>query len=264
MSAEYFSAGSLEYAKFRPRYPATWFDWLASQCAARSLAWDCACGSGQATEELAKRFEKVIGTDSSAAQLRNAPLLSNVDWIVASAEESVLDTESVDLVTVAQALHWFDQRRFWLECRRVLKPSGILAVWGYGISNLKHESLDRTFQDYYSGVLGEFWPQERRMVENGYEGMDFPFEEITAPTLDLTQSWDAEHIAGYCASWSATDRYRKATGHDPIPHLREKLTEELGASPIEIRWPFFARVGRVFHVEQRKLTTEITEVTEWH
>jgi SAM-dependent methyltransferase len=202
MSAEYFTAGSLDYAKFRPRYPVEWFDWLAVQVDGRSLAWDCACGS-------------------------------------------------VDLVTVAQALHWLDLGRFWQECRRVSKPGGIIAVWGYGIAGLQHEAANRIFQDYYHGMLGEFWPKERRMVEEGYKGIDFPFHEIQVPPFEMRQLWDADHIAGYCASWSATDRYRKAIGRDPIPGLRDKLGRELGENLVEIRWPFFARVGRVFHVEQK-------------
>ena len=250
MSAEYFSTESSDYAKYRPRYPEEWFDWLAAQCAKRSLAWDCACGSGQATEELARRFEKIIATDASAAQLRNAPLLPNVEWRLASGEASGLVSGSVDLVTVAQALHWFDLGRFWQECRRVSKPEGILAVWGYGIASLSHPSDNRIFQDFYHGVVGDFWPKERRMVEEGYAGIEFPFQEIPVPDFEMVQTWDAERLAGYCSSWSATDRYRKSTGQDPIPELRENLTGELGSAAIEIRWPFFARVGRLFHVEQ--------------
>jgi hypothetical protein len=123
-------------------------------------------------------------------------------------------------------------------------------VWGYGIAGLQHEAANRIFQDYYHHVVGEFWPKERRMVEEGYKGMDFPFEEIPVPHFEMSQLWDADHIAGYCASWSATDRYRKAMGCDPIPELREKLGRELGEEMVEIRWPFFARAGRVFHVEQ--------------
>jgi len=250
MSAEYFSTGSLDYAKYRPRYPLEWFDWLAAQCPWRGLAWDCACGSGQATEDLARRFQKVIATDASAAQLLNTPLLPNVEWRLASGEASGLDAERVDLVTVAQALHWFDLGRFWQECRRVLKPGGMIAVWGYGIADLTHEVANGIFQDFYHGVLGDFWPKERRMVEEGYEGIDFPFPEISVPRFAMRQLWDADHIAGYCASWSATDRYRNATGRDPIPELREKFNRELGSEAIEIHWPFFARAGRVFHVEQ--------------
>jgi SAM-dependent methyltransferase len=161
----------------------------------------------------------------------------------------------VDLVTVAQALHWFDRGRFWQECRRVSKPGGIIAVWGYGIAGLSHEAANRIFQDYYHGMLGEFWPKERHMVEKGDKGIDFTFQEIQVPHFEMRQCWDADHIAGYCASWSATDRYRKARGCDPIPELREKLGRELVEDLVEIRWPFFARVGRVFHVEQKDLTT---------
>jgi len=195
MSAEYFSAGSSDYARYRPRYPEDWFDWLAAQCAERSLAWDCACGSGQATEELARRFEKVIATDASADQLQNAPLLPNVEWRLASGEASGLDAGSVDVVTVAQALHWLDLPRFWQECYRVLKPEGIIAVWGYGIASLIHPSTNQIFQDFYHGVVGEYWPKERRIVEEGYAGIDFPFQEIPVSAFEMMQSWDVEHLA---------------------------------------------------------------------
>jgi SAM-dependent methyltransferase len=250
MSAEYFSARSSDYSRYRPHYPAEWFDWLAPQCAEQSLAWDCACGSGQATEELARRFKEVIATDASADQRRNAPLLPNVEWRLASGEASGLEDGRVDLVTVAQALHWLDLPRFWQECRRVSKPEGIIAVWGYGIASLIHQSTNQIFKDFYHMVVGEYWPKERRMVEEGYVGIDFPFQEIPVPLFEMVQSWDVEHLAGYCSSWSATDRYRKATGYDPIPELREKLNRELGSAATEIRWPFFAKVGRLFHVEQ--------------
>ena len=212
MSAEYFSTGSLDYAKYRPRYPQEWFDWLSAQCPGHGLAWDCACGSGQATEELARRFDKVIATDASAAKLRNVPLLPNVEWRLAPGEASGLEAGSVDLVTAAQALHRFDLGRFWNECRRVSKPGGIIAVCGYGIAFLPHEVANGIFQDFYHGVLADFWPKERRMVEEGYEGIDFPFPEISMPRFAMRQLWDADHIAGYCASWSATARYRNAAG----------------------------------------------------
>ena len=251
MSADYFSAGSSDYVRYRPRYPEAWFDWLASRSAARNLAWDCACGSGQATEELAKRFGKVVGTDASEGQLRSAPAIENVEWKLACGEESGLETGSVDLVTVAQALHWFELERFWAECRRVLRPDGLVAVWGYGTARLGHEAADGIFQDFYHGVLAGFWPEERRMVEEGYAKIPFPFEELAVPDFEMVQKWDAAQIAGYCASWSATGRYRNETGRDPIPELREKLGRELGEELVEIRWPFFARVGRMFHVEQK-------------
>ena len=250
MSADYFSAGSLDYVRYRPRYPAPWFNWLVSQCAGRNLAWDCACGSGQATEELAKRFCRVIGTDASEGQLRNAPMIPNVEWRLGRGAECGLVAGCVDLVTVAQALHWFDLARFWAECHQVLKPSGIVAVWGYRTATLRHEAANGIFQDFYHSVLAGFWPKERRMLEEGYAKISFPFEELAVPDFEMVQKWDAGQIAGYCASWSATDRYRKEKGRDPIPELREKLGQELGEELVEIRWPFFARVGRVFHVEQ--------------
>ena len=169
---------------------------------------------------------------------------------MAGGESSGLAPGSVDLVTVAQPLHWLDLPSFWQECCRTSKPEGIISVWGYGIEILSHPSANQIFQDFYYEVVGDFWPKERRMVEEGYAGIDFPFQEIPVPALEMVQSWDAEHLAGYCASWSATDRYRKATGHDSITALTQKSIKELGSAATEIRWPFFSKVGRLFHVEQ--------------
>jgi trans-aconitate methyltransferase len=107
-SADYFSAGAQEYARFRPPYPGELFDWIAGLCAERNWAWDFACGSRQATNELAARFARATCTDATHAQIANAPRLPNVDWHPAPAEDSELPARSIDLVTVAKALHWFD------------------------------------------------------------------------------------------------------------------------------------------------------------
>lgn len=251
MRTDYFSTGSLDYALYRPGYPVAWFDWLAGLCAVRHLAWDAACGSGQATRELAKRFDKVLATDVSAGQLQSAPPIANVEWRLAYGEESGLDDKSADLVTIAQALHWLDQERFWQECRRVLKPGGVVAVWGYGIAFLENPVANEVFQDFYHRVLGDYWPKERGMVEKGYAEVSFPFEPIEIPRFEMSQSWNVWQIAGYCASWSATECYRKETGEDPIPALRDQMARAFGQSTIVIRWPFFGKVGRVFHVEHK-------------
>jgi SAM-dependent methyltransferase len=245
ISADYFSAGAREYARFRPTYPGELFDWVAGLCSERDWAWDCACGSGQATTELAARFALVTGTDANRAQIANAPSLPNIDWHPAPAEDSGIPAGAIDLVTVAQALHWFDTAKFWRECQRVLKPNGIVAAWGYGTARLEHAAADRIFQDYHYGTLGSFWPKERQLVEERYASIDFPFEEIPAPDFTITAEWDASRIAGYCASWSATDCYRKAKNTDPIPSLAKHLTTELGEKTIPIRWPIFLRAGRL-------------------
>lgn len=249
MNTDNFSAVSNDYARYRPVYPEALFDWVAGLCAERRLAWDVACGSGQATLSLANRFGKVVGTDASAAQLRNAPTAQNIEWRVASETESGLPPGSVDLVTVAQALHWFDLELFWAECRRVLAPGGVIAVWCYGTATILHEGANRVFQDFYHGVVGKYWPDGRRMVEEGYAGVVFPFARIPSPVFRMTSRWNAAELAGYCASWSATKRYREENGTDPIPGLRNAIERVLGAAYVEVECPLHVYAGRMFHVE---------------
>ncbi|MFT3866992.1 MAG: class I SAM-dependent methyltransferase [Nibricoccus sp.] len=244
MSSDHFSTQSAEYAKYRPTYPVELFDWLANCCAERNLAWDCACGSGQATLGLAARFKAVIATDLSRAQLDHAPAACNIEWKVAHAEASGLETGSVDLITVAQALHWFDLVRFWPEVKRTLKPRGVVAIWCYGVLEVDNPQLHAICDHFYRVTVGDFWPPERRIVEAGYKSIDFPFQEIPAPTFHLHVDWSIEQLLGYFASWSATTRYRQARGSDPLPELRSMLAPHFAGETIRVRWPLSLRVGR--------------------
>ena len=165
--ADHFSVVASQYAAFRPRYPAALYQWLAATAARRERVWDCACGSGQASVDLAAYFREVINTDLSAEQLAQAPAHQRIGYRVALAEQSGLDDASCDLVTVAQALHWFDLPHFYAEARRALRPDGLLAVWCYGIATIPEHSGDALFQDFYHNVVGPYWQPERRLVEAG-------------------------------------------------------------------------------------------------
>ena len=243
--SDHFSEGARDYARFRPRYPAALFDWLASLSPRRALAWDCATGSGQAAEELARRFERVIATDASQKQLGQARENPPISYRVAAAETSGLDTESVDLVTVAQALHWLDLPRFYEEVRRVLADEGVIAVWSYQLASVD-EPVDRVIRRFYGEVVGAYWPPERALVERGYEELPFPFAEIPAPRFAMEESWDLSHWIGYMGTWSAVTRYRNSIGADPIDLVRSDL-EHAWTDPAAartVRWPLQLRVGR--------------------
>ena len=244
MASDHFSTQSSQYALFRPTYPAALFDFLATQVSGKEAAWDCACGSGQATAELVSRFERVIGTDLSDAQLSHATDLPNVHWSMVHAEESGLETASMDLITVAQAVHWFDLPRFWEEARRVLKPGGILALWCYEVFTIPHSEIQSACDYFYNEVLGEFWPPERRIVEAGYSSFDFPFEELETPQFEMSVEWTLEQLLGYLSSWSATARYIKANGRSPIPDLEDILRPLWTEERLKVSWPLSSRVGR--------------------
>jgi ubiquinone/menaquinone biosynthesis C-methylase UbiE len=244
--ADHFGSVSGAYADFRPTYPASLFDWLAEVAPSRGLAWDCACGSGQATVDLAGCFDRVVATDASAGQLAGAKPHPGVEYRHAPAESSGLADASVDLITVAQALHWFDLPRFYAEARRVLKPGGVLAAWSYGIQSVAGEQVNAHVQRFYHDVVGPYWPPERVLVEQGYRTLDLPFAEFPAPSFEMKVSWSMVRMLGYFASWSATGRYLKARGEDPVVELAEALAPAWGDPAAErlITWPLAIRVAR--------------------
>lgn len=243
---DHFSGIAGAYAGFRPRYPQALFDWLADLAPRRALAWDCATGSGQAAVALASRFERVIATDASAEQIAAATRHPRVEYRVARSEESGLDGGSIDLVTVAQALHWFDRPAFYAEAGRVLSPDGVLAVWTYGHLRLEDPSADAVFRRFYLDTVGADWPAERALVDAGYRTIDFPFAEVEPPAFEMETSWSLPALLGYVGTWSATTRFRAARGFDPVPLLAEDLasTWENPEEPRRIRWPLAVRAGR--------------------
>jgi SAM-dependent methyltransferase len=242
---DHFSRLAAQYAEFRPLYPGALFDLLARLGPSRTRAWDCACGSGQATLDLAERFESVIATDASAQQIAAAKAHPRVTYAVARAEESGLDDASVDVIAVAQSLHWFERPAFYAEARRVLKPQGVLAVWTYGIPRLNDANLDRIMQKFYWEIVGPYWPPERRYVEDGYRSIDFPFEEIVGPSLSMRETWTLPQFLGYLRSWSSVGRYVDARGEDPVIIAEEQFTPHWGTRARAVSWPLSLRLGRV-------------------
>ncbi len=243
---DHFSELAKRYAGFRPHYPAALFDYLATLAPRSATVWDCAAGNGQATVDLAERFARVIGTDGSKEQIESATPRPNIEYRVATAEASGLADGSVGMVTVAQAMHWFDLKRFYAEVRRVLSPNGVLAVWAYGINTVDSEAVNALVQDYYSNVVGPYWPPERVLVEQGYRTIEFPFAEIQAPSFRMEQSWTLDQLLGYFSSWSATNRYIKANGRNPLEPLAEKMKKVWGETEEKrlVTWPLAVRVGR--------------------
>ena len=243
---DHFSGVAAGYASHRPRYPAELFDYLAGLAPRRGLAWDCAAGSGQATLDLASRFARVVATDASTEQIAAAPPHPRVEYRVARAEASGLADSCADLITVAQALHWFDLDRFHAEVRRVLVPRGVLAAWSYGTQRIEDPAIDQALQRFYGEVVGPYWPAERRIVETGYRTLPFPFDELPAPNFDLVASWPLPELLGYVRTWSATSRYRAARGHDPVVLLERELAPLWGSADEarRITWPLALRVGR--------------------
>lgn len=233
-----FSHDSAAYRDARPTYPEALFAWIATASRQRCAAWDCACGNGQATVPLSRYFDKVYGTDASKSQIEAAPLADNIEFRVADAGASGLTESSVDVVTCAQAAHWFDHDAFHREVRRVLKPGGLLCLWTYGVHHVSDE-FDLPMGEFYSEVVGPYWPPERHHVDSHYTDLPFPFDRIEAPSLEMEHEWDLAQLFAYVSTWSASKAYTDANGVDPIQTVRERLTSAWGdpATRRTVRWP---------------------------
>lgn len=241
---DHFSRQAATYATFRPRYPEPLFDWLAALAPTHEQAWDCATGNGQAAVALASRFASVHATDASAAQLEHAEARSNITYACEPAEACSLPDSSVDLLTVAQALHWFDTDRFFREAQRVLKPGGVIAAWCYETFEMEAD-LDALLHGFYHQTVGPYWPPERRLLETGYRTLPWPFQEMAAPKLTLEVEWPLAGLLGYLRSWSASRRYEEVHGRDPVALLEAELTALWGDPERrrQVRWPLAMRVG---------------------
>lgn len=239
---DHFSGHARDYARARPTYPDELFAFLANAAPGRDSAWDCATGNGQAARALARHFESVVATDASAEQVAAAGAHERVRFYTATAERSGLDDHSVDVVTVAQALHWFDIDRFFHEATRVLRPRGLLAVWCYGTCAIE-PACDRHVHGLYE-ALGPWWPPERAIVESGYSGIELPFPLIDTPQFLMRIDWHADDMLDYVATWSATQRCRADTGKDPVQTIAGALRDAWGPGTREVHWPLYLKVGR--------------------
>jgi SAM-dependent methyltransferase len=241
---DHFSKQAGDYARFRPRYPREMFKYLGTVARSRALAWDCATGNGQAAIQLTNVFDRVIATDASEKQIANAEPHERVEYRVASAEESGLESGTIDFIMVAQALHWFDLPCFYKEVRRVLKNNGVLAASAYKFFHITPGIDHLVNHRYYDKVVGPFWPPERALVEK-FEELPFPFLEIQTPSFEMIAQWSLEHLAGYLRSWSATQRFIAANKRDPLEAIANDLSAAWG-DPQETRrvvWPLILRVG---------------------
>jgi SAM-dependent methyltransferase len=241
---DHFSGHAESYAAARPSYPPALFEWLAAQAPQQMLAWDVGCGSGQAACALAAHFGHVVASDPSAAQIAAAAPHPRVEYRIEPAEVPSLEPASVDLIVVAQALHWFDQARFHAAAARVLRPRGVFAAWSYGLTQVD-AAVDAVFMHLYDEVLGPYWPAERSDVENGYRDLPFPYTPIEAPNFVVEHEWPLRKYLDYLRSWSATQRYMTSQGSDPVSAIEERFAAAWGEphTPRRVIWPLALRVG---------------------
>ncbi len=242
---DYFSAQSEVYVKSRPHYPDELFQFLTSLVPMHILAWDCATGNGQAATALANYFSSVIATDGSEQQIKNAAPNEKVKYAVALADNSGIEPGTVDLVTIASALHWMDFDMFYKEVNRVLKPGGVFAAWAYYKSRID-ETIDPLFKHLVKDILGEYWPPERAYITNYYNTIPFPFKRIDAPSFKTSVTANFDFLIGYIHSWSSTQQYIKINHKDPIDLIRKDLENAWGdlTATKKITWDIILKVGR--------------------
>jgi SAM-dependent methyltransferase len=243
---DHFSGHAAAYATSRPGYPRDLVATIARLPTEHHLALDCGTGNGQAALGLARYFDRVVATDPSAAQLAHATPHPSVEYRVAPAEASGLPDGSVDLVTAAQAFHWFDFDRFFAEVERVLSPGGAVAVWTYNLARVD-PAVDAQMDRLAHDVAGPYWPPERRWVNEEYRTVPFPFDEVVIPPFVHEEEWDLEHFVSYLRTWSATARYIQEKGADPIAEVWDDLVAGWG-EPERVRtvaWPIYLRAGYV-------------------
>ena len=226
-------------------YPDELFQFLAHQCSSHDLAWDCATGNGQAAVPLAKYFKQILATDASERQITNAVPHERVTYKVALSEESGMETSSVDLITVANGIHWFALDKFYEEANRILKPAGVIAAWTY--SDLRiNDRVDAVVQHLARVILRTYWPAESISVVEGYQDLPFPFEPIRYPQFKCLTRADFKALLGLFYSWSATQRYVAAHDKDPVDLVRKELSDVWGDEEevLQITWNLALKVGQ--------------------
>lgn len=243
---DHFSKKSAGYAAFRPTYPPELVDYIASLTGSHDLALDCGCGAGQLSTLLATRFQRVVATDASEQQLKNAKMCKRVEYRLAAAEKSGLEDSSADVVTVAQSAHWFELDSFYREVHRVLRPEGAIVLITYGVIEADGD-VGAVLSHFYFDVIGHFWPPERRHVETRYQSLPFPFAESDPPLIAMKLHWSVEELLGYIDTWSALKNAEAALGRKPFESFATELRALWGDPKIrrEIRWPLSMRVGHV-------------------
>lgn len=247
-----FSKQASIYAQYRPSYPSELYDFLMEHVPQKAIAWDCATGNGQVAKVLAQHFDQVIATDASKAQIDHAVQLPNIQYQVATAEDSGLANDSVNFIAVGQAAHWFRLERFYEEVQRVAKPGTMLALWGYGLGYFEQQisnssTLNTIIKHFYHDVVGKYWDAERKHIDNAYTSITFPYEPVVTPEFKMKLEWQLEDLLGYLKTWSSVQKYIVQNGINPVEKLRPEISQAWGGDN-KVRtmtWDIYLKFGKV-------------------
>jgi len=240
---DHFSTESEKYAQFRPHYPSEFFGYLNEITSHKEIAWDCGTGNGQVAFELARSFDKVFATDISQAQIDQAMEAKNIHYAVQPAEKSSFPDYFFDLVIVAQAIHWFDFDKFYAEVRRTGKKDAIICVVGYGRVSVSKE-IDQLIDIFYQNVIGPYWDKERKYIDEYYQTIPFPFQELSTPDFSIELEWNLEHFIGYLNTWSAVKKFISKNNYNPVTELQSALNDHWASDTLKkVSFPLLLRVG---------------------
>lgn len=238
-----FSGHANLYAAFRPTYPKALYDFVFQHVKHFDAAWDAGTGNGQVARDLAGRFSKVFATDISDKQLANAPRTENIFYSV-EGEKTSFEAQSFNLITVAQAIHWFDIPRFYAEVRRVAQPDCLLAVWGYSLLSVS-PPIDEKLHHFYTKIVGPYWDKERKLIDECYSTIPFPFEEIRTPDFDFSFQWKLNELQGYLNTWSSVQKYIQAGCNNPVPEVIHAIAPFWVRESMKVSFPLFLRLGKI-------------------
>ena len=240
-----FSKHADIYAKYRPTYPQELYDFILSKVENRNTVWDCGTGNGQTAKELAKYFKKVFATDISEKQIQNAATAENIFYSVQPAEKTRFSENSFDLITVSQALHWFDATKFYAEAKRVAKPGAWITVWMYSLATISPE-IDKLINvKHYKETLGSYWDYERKYIDDNYSSLPFPFRELHCPIFKMSFDWTLDELAGYLNTWSALQKFIAQNNFNPVDKLTDQIRAHWVKEKMKIIFPVYVRMGRI-------------------
>lgn len=239
-----FSQQAAIYARYRPHYPVALFEFLSSLTEGHTTAWDCGTGNGQAATALAAYYDHVIATDPSEQQIRNAAPHERVTYRVEKAEATTISSALVDLLTIANAMHWFDLELFYAEVNRVVKSNGVIAAWCYGVPLVDTE-VDKIAWHFHNDIVGKYWVEENRIVERGYGTIPFPFTPVPSPAFSSERMMSLDDFVAYLNTWSATQKFINEHGYNPTERLKNELQAVWKDSEKKVTWELSIKVGRV-------------------
>jgi ubiquinone/menaquinone biosynthesis C-methylase UbiE len=239
-----FSKQAASYAQFRPQYPQEMIDYVVSFVQNKNVALDVATGNGQIASKLSPYFEKVFATDISQKQLDHAIQADNILYSKESAENTSFENQQFDLIVVAQAIHWFDFGAFYKEVNRILKPNGVFAVLGYGLFSTNADS-DKILHHFYYNIVGPYWDAERRYLDENYETIPFPFEEIPVTKFKNEFVWSFESVIEYLQTWSSVQHYISKNNQNPVDLIYDELKASWDKNDQKVTFPLLLRIGKI-------------------